>query len=510
MQILETELKLAVTPRTFAKLAQDRLLGEAQAAARPLSAAYFDTRRCALWRRGVTLRLRRERGRWTQTVKGGGSLEAGLHRRTEIAHPAAGDAPDFGLLGDGELERLVVRAARGAALVPVFRILVERDTRLLHPTPDVTIEASLDRGTILAGRSRAPLCEIEFELKSGPASSLFDLALAVAARYPVRLEHRSKAERGYALAGAVRPAPVRGRLDVIRRDMNASQAFTAVCLACINHLQANQHGVIHGEDPEYLHQARVAMRRLHSVLDAFRPLAPRAMIEPLAKSVRQLTRALGPARDWDVFAAQTLGAVVAQFPGHRGLAALVRASDRLRDEANRSARRALASRRAQVLLLELGGWLAAQPWLAADSDKAQRAWQAPVREHAGGVLERYHRRALKRGRRIGSASLPRLHRLRIATKRLRYAAGFFGLLYARNRVKPMLVALNELQDLLGSINDCACAPALIEAASAAARGPLKPQARTIVSHWNAAMLEGRRRALKRAWKKLCACERFWR
>ena len=506
----ETELKLALTPRTFAKLAQDPLLGEAQAGARPLAAVYFDTRRHALWRRGVSLRLRRERGRWMQTLKGGGSLEAGLHRRIEIAQRAAGDAPDLGLLGDSELERLAVRAARGAPLVAVFRVAVERDTRLLHPAPGVTIEASLDRGTILAGKSRLPVCEVEFELKRGPASSLFDLALALAARHPVRLEHRSKAERGYVLAGAVRPAPVRGRLDAIRREMSPSQAFTAACLACLNHLQANQHGVIRGENPEYLHQARVAMRRLRSVLDAFKTLAPRAMIEPRAKSVRQLTRALGPARDWDVFAAQTLGPVVAQFPGHRGLMALVRASARLGDEANRSARRALAARRAQALQLELGGWLAAQPWLAADSDKAQRAWQAPVREHVGSVLERYHRRALKRGRRIGSASLPRLHRLRIATKKLRYAAGFFGPLYARNRVKPMLVALNELQDVLGAINDCACAPALIEAASAAARGPLRQQARTIISHWNAAMLEERRGALKRAWKKLCTCERFWR
>lgn len=506
----ETELKLAVTPRTFAKLAHDPLLGAPQGAPEHLLAVYFDTARHALWRRGMALRLRRERGGWVQTLKGGGSVEAGLHRRAELTHRVRAATPDLGLLGEDDLGKRAVRAVRGAPLAPVFRVEVERDTRSVTPAPGVTIEVSFDRGTILAGKSRAPVCEIEFELKRGPASSLFELALAIAARYPVRLEHRSKAERGYVLAGVVRPAPVRGRLGVIRRNMSTGEAFRAVCITCLNHLQANQPGVIRGEDPEYLHQARVALRRLRSALDAFAPLAPPEMFEPRVKAVRRLTRALGPARDWDVFTAQTLAPVAQQFPGHRGLMALERASHRLREAANRAARRALASRREQALLLELGGWLAAAPWCAAGADKAQLAWQAPVREHAAQVLERCHRRALKRGRAVGSASLPRLHRLRIAVKKLRYAGGFFGPLFARARAKPMLDALNELQDLLGAINDGACAPGLIEAASAAARGPLRPQARAIIGHWNAALLADRRRALKHAWKVFRRCERFWR
>ena len=506
----ETELKLALTPRTFARLAHDPLFGAPRGAVRRLLAVYFDTARHALWRRGVALRLRREGGGWVQTLKGGGSVEAGLHRRVELTHRVSSTTPDLGLFGEHDLGKLAARAVRGRPLAPVFRVEVERDTRRVTPAPGVTVEVSLDRGRIVNGASRAPLCEIELELKRGAAWRLFELALAIAARYPVRLEHRSKAERGYELAGVLRPAPVRGRLGVIRRDMSTSEAFRAVCITCLNHLQANQHGVIRGEDPEYLHQVRVALRRLRSALDAFAPLAPPEMFAPRVKAVRRLTLALGPARDWDVFVAQTLAPVTQQFPGHRGLLALERASARLRDEANRAARRALASRREQALLLELGGWLATEPWCTAGSEKAQRAWQAPGRDHATDVLERYHRRALKRGRAIGSAGLPRLHRLRIAIKKLRYAASYFRPLFVRTRSDPMLQALNELQDLLGAISDGACAPALIEAASAAARGPLRPQARAIIEHWNAALLADRRRALKRAWKAFRRCERFWR
>jgi inorganic triphosphatase YgiF len=506
----ETELKLWASPRTLARLAADPLLGAPRGPARRLTAVYFDSPRFGFWRRGLTLRLRRERGRWIQALKGGGSLEAGLHRRIELERRASGPAPDLSLVRGEPLGKLAARVAGSAALVPVFRVEVSRATRVVSPAPGEAIEVSLDQGAIVAGTSRAPVREIELELKRGPAWRVFDLAREIASRYPVRVETRTKAERGYALAGGARPAPVRARLAVIGPEMSANEAFAAACALCLNHLQANAQGVIRGADPEYLHQARVALRRLRAVLGAFAPLGPEKEFERRIAAVRALARSLGPARDWDVFAGETLAPVVRQFPGHRGLAALERAAARLREQANRAARRVLVSRRYQRFVLEMGGWLARQPWLAAGTAKQGRAWRAPVREHAREVLERCHRRMLKRGRGIGHLSMPRLHRLRIAAKRLRYAVAFFAALFERRHVKPMLAALNELQDVLGAINDRATAPALIDSAYAAARGPLRREARTIVGHWNSAMREERRRALKRAWKAFQGCGRFWR
>jgi CHAD domain-containing protein len=115
----------------------------------------------------------------------------------------------------------------------------------------------------------------------------------------------------------------------------------------------------------------------------------------------------------------------------------------------------------------------------------------------------------KRGKKVESPKLRRLHRLRIATKKLRYAAGFFAPLYPRGRGQAMLGALNDLQDLLGAINDCAVAPELIGACARAARGPLRAQARTIVEHWNSAALHDRRRKLADAWAAFEDTKRFW-
>jgi triphosphatase len=500
----ETELKLSAAPRTLARLASDPLLGKPRGAPQALVAIYFDTPRFSLWRQGIVLRLRRERGRWVQTVKGRGALDAGLHRRIEATSRARSAVPDLEGIPDPDLRKRVSQIIGAKRLVPIFRVEVLRDTRIVSPAPGSGIEVSIDRGSVVAGASRVAISEVELELKAGPPWRLFELALAISQRYAARLANRTKAEHGYELAGAIRAAPVRASLGVVRRGMSASEAFKTICITCLNHLQANQPGVVRGEDPEYLHQARVALRRLHSGFDAFRRIADSDAFKSHARSLREFTRALGPARDWDVFAGQTLAPVMEQFPGHAGLASFERACARLRAEANSATRRLFSSRRYQRILLGLGGWLSQGECLDAKDGAAD------VREHAAQTLERCHRRVLKRGKKLKSRGLRRLHELRIAAKKLRYAAGFFSPLYPPRRAQPMQAALNDLQDLLGAINDCASAPDMIEACARAARGPLRAQARIIISHWNTAVLEERRRELAGAWDAFEKSSRFWR
>jgi CHAD domain-containing protein len=158
-----------------------------------------------------------------------------------------------------------------------------------------------------------------------------------------------------------------------------------------------------------------------------------------------------PARDWDVFAGQTLAPVLEQFPGHAGLAALERASARLRKDANRSTRRLFASRRYQRILLGLGGLLQGD---CLDATAAA----ADAREHAADALDRYHRRVLKRGKKIESRSCAACTGCASRRRSCATRQDSFSPLYPRGRSEPMLKALNDLQDVLGAINDCASAP----------------------------------------------------
>ncbi|HJU65691.1 MAG TPA: CHAD domain-containing protein, partial [Gemmatimonadaceae bacterium] len=375
--------------------------------------------------------------------------------------------------------------------------------------PDVTVEAAIDSGEIKGGGRLEPLNEIELELKTGSAASLFDFALKLLRDVPVAVENRSKAERGFALARGERAAPVKARPATLSTEMTVEEAFKAVIWASLAHLQANERGMVDGADPEYLHQMRVALRRLRSAFSVFSGLFPADTIAPMAAELKWLGSSLGPARDWDVFMTETLPPVHEEFGEHAALTAFADRCAALRRNAARKARRTVASQRYQHLVLTLAGWLTAEQWTA-HMDEGERArLAAPVREFASSVLEERYGRVRKRGRKLAGLSPAELHRLRIAIKKFRYATDFFASLYEGKRARETLKRLSRLQDILGAINDAATVGNLV---SDALRGPQSRhagEARGILLGWSRGRAATLRRELKTAWKTFRAAEKFW-
>ncbi|MET1081756.1 MAG: CYTH domain-containing protein, partial [Burkholderiales bacterium] len=199
----EVELKLTLPPD------QARLLGR-----NPVLAAstvkgphtqrfygiYYDTPDRLLSRNGVALRVRRQGRRWIQTLKEEGRVEGGMHHRPEhesaapegkLNLPALQATPVAGLFADPEVM---------AQLAPIFVTDVRRTIRILK-TEGGEVEFALDRGEVRADQSAEPICELELELKSGSPEAVYDLALTLQEQVRLRIENRSKAERGHALAG---------------------------------------------------------------------------------------------------------------------------------------------------------------------------------------------------------------------------------------------------------------------------------------------------------------------
>jgi len=75
--------------------------------------------------------------------------------------------------------------------------------------------------------------------------------------------------------------------------MTPPEAFRAVCTACVQHLEGNRYGALAGADPEYLHQIRVALRRLRTAFDVFADALPGPAAAELLGELRWLRRALG-------------------------------------------------------------------------------------------------------------------------------------------------------------------------------------------------------------------------
>lgn len=462
---VEIELKLRVAPehaigvwRTLAKYPHSRPV------TRKLFSAYYDTPGHKLAGHGVALRLRREGRHWIQTIKGGGSAAGGLHQRLEHQTAVPAQLPYLPALVEAGFGDLVakpgVRESVGVVFVTDFR----RTSTILSPTPESRVEVSLDRGEIIAAEKRLPICEIELELKSGPVQGLFDLALEIASVLPVRLENRSKAQRGHELALEVQATPAKAGAVALDGDMPVTRAFATLAFGCIAQLQANEAGLLAGRDPEYLHQARVALRRLRSVFRLFRQSVTLTAAEPMLTEIKNLGRLLGEARDWDVFVGETLPAAAPSAPLPPGLAAVKRKALAARRRARQAAAGAIASPGYTATMIRLAAALHA---LARD---AAATPAGSLKQFAGALLAHQHGRVIKRGRRLGQLACPDLHRLRIEVKRLRYAAEFFAAALP-GRAREALRRLARLQDLLGRINDDVNAWALLdrlEAGSAAA------------------------------------------
>jgi triphosphatase len=506
----EVELKLLVPAGAVRRLAAHRLLrGRSRPARRRLHSIYFDTPALDLWRQGIALRVRREGRRWVQTVKGGGSAQGGLHQRAEIETEVAGPQPDVSRIRDRDFAAAFASLRLRAELAPVFITEFTRSSRLLELDAEARVEASVDQGLIRSGKRAEPLSELELELKGGAPHHLYDLALRLAEDVPLSIEDRSKAERGYALARAERAAPVKARPAALDRGMSVNDAFKAVMWASLAHLQANERGLLEGRDPEFLHQMRVALRRLRSAVSVFTPPLPEPVIVPVRNDLRWLATSLGPARDWDVFVTETLPPIEAEFGAHGGLADFSARCNRLRRTAGARARRAVRSARYRRLALSTAAWLASEGWLAQLDPAAGEALQAPVGEFATAVLERRYIQVRKKGRKLGDLSAVELHRLRITIKKFRYAADFFAGLYEPGAARQALKRLARLQDVLGAMNDAATVANLMAGAFDGARGRRVLEAKGILLGWSRGRAATLKRELRSAWKEFRSAGKFW-
>ena len=314
---------------------------------------------------------------------------------------------------------------------------------------------------------------------------------------------------GLSAPGGARGRPVKSRPAALARAMTVSDAFRAVMAAGLAHLLANERGFLRGTDPEYLHQARVALRRLRSALGVFSPPLPERVIAPAARELKWLASCLGPARDWDVFIGETLPPIVGAVGVHRGLGALGARCERLRRAAGAKAHRAARSSRYRQLKRFLSAWALSEGWLAFLEDAARTAVQGPITGHARKVLEKRYQRVRKRGRGLDKRSGAELHRLRIAVKKFRYATDFFSGLYEARPAREMLRRLARLQDILGAMNDAATAIDLTKQGSRGARGGSLIEARGILLGWSRRRAATLRGELTDAWRAFHATEKFW-
>lgn len=456
---------------------------------------YLDTRSFAFLRAGFVLRVRRTEDKWLLGLKEMvGEAKDGAVRRFEFERPLeverslSADGPSIRIrdllraLDEVEapagLRSRLERSKPNEALVAFMRLEQERCKRLAFE-PDrgePVAEVSFDQVDLFAGLALGP---IPANL-AGPRSTWRVVEVeALTEDAPgrlVRLHHRLTEDERLAPETTSKPVLALRALaeeEQIASNMHMAEAGRAIWRRQLVALLIAEAGSWRGEDPEAVHDMRVAIRRMRAAARVFGPFFAKKAIRPHLKTLRKTARVLGAARDLDV-----------------GLAKL----DLFRTE--RTEVGGLEDVAARWQEQRAAAYARVQKWL--DSDRYARfiadfaafcttpeAGQATLKPGRAGAPPPHQVRHVMPEQILGhflrmrayevvvpvqkgedvpevQGSPEVLHALRIDGKRLRYSLEFVRPLLGSSGEK-LIDRLKRLQDVLGELNDAVVAQGQVQA-----------------------------------------------
>ena len=221
-------------------------------------------------------------------------------------------------------------------------------------------------------------------------------------------------------------------------------------------LAAQLEGVRAADDVEFVHRARVAIRRLRVAMQMFSDCFPRKRLQRWQKAIRRTTAKLGDARDRDVQVEMLCGVLSTLttkecFPGiSRILVQLERDRERLQTKVVKAVDRF----ETQGILSEIRRSTKRILRKAAGKPKNQYT-PSPVTLHQTGkhILAGLDDLLFHQDSLGNPEDRERHHAMRIAAKQLRYTLEIARPAYS-GRLDEAIGAVKRVQSLLGDIHDC--------------------------------------------------------
>jgi triphosphatase len=451
-------------------------------ATKELLDTYYDTEDWRFYRAGYALRVRRDGKSLEATMKSLTPAEGALRQRREISEPLEGNArTPKGTRGPvGERVR---RLAGARDLRPLFEVRTRRRIFALRPEKSsadadggVVEDASGDirrRGTEgeatvgevaldeteISGDAPTRLSRIEIEVASDAGVEEFVDGLRDALE--LHPTETSKFRSGLSAAG-LKPevAPDLGPTEV-ETSMSVGEVAFAILRRHFATMLAHEPGVRLGEDPEDLHDMRVATRRLRATLKLYSDVLPKRAGR-YERDLRYVASALGEVRDLDVHLERLAGEA---SRNGEVLEEVVAALENRRVETRRRMLEALDSNRYERFVSSFSGTL---------RRGRSPAPTRPILEEAPDLVRRRYKRVRKDVDGLTEDSPPEeFHDLRKKGRRLRYALEPLQEIYGKP-AKKMVKLLKTLQDDLGEHQDLVVAAELMEEMGVA--GDLPPRA----------------------------------
>jgi CHAD domain-containing protein len=232
--------------------------------------------------------------------------------------------------------------------------------------------------------------------------------------------------------------------------MTCQEAFRSIARGCLDDLAANQQATCEG-DREALHQIRIALTRLRAARSFFSPLIPSSEWSPLKGELKWLNKYLSRARDLDV-ALKRLPSAHDMSPQQ----SLGRVWRKTWSTSHRELLTVLHSKRYRILLHDISIWIE-------NGNESSRSLRpsTSLTTYSGRQLDRWYKKLVRKSRALEDMNASQRHRLRIKSKRFRYALEIFRQLLPSNthaRVRERLRSLRNVQKYLGQLNDAEQGP----------------------------------------------------
>ncbi len=520
-----TALELVLSPDDAARLPRVKLVAGLKAGRlrrRAVGMIWHDTADGALAQQGLALGECRGTWRLERLVPGTAFWPPGAPA------PVEEQAPSLDLINQ-PLPTGMVQVARFEGVLTVLP--------LVRDGASMTLE--LLHGTVGWGRKRRPACRMTLvgqgvdnegvrEARAGEAKSgdvgagavgagavgasgeaaVFALAAALAEELDLAIPTASLAAEARAVATATAAAPRHRGAPNLPAGLTVADAFGFVLGHLADVILFNAPRAAAGRDgPEPVHEMRVAVRRLRSATALFRSAVGCPAVDAASLGLKALADRLAPARDWDVFVAETAAAVAKVLPDDASLRRLCAAAERRRRHAYAALRNWLASPDFRRLGIALAGLAGGRAWMAALEPKQLETLALGLDEFASRALARRLHRLAAAGEAIEHLDPDALHAIRLHAKRMRYVAEVFAPLYPGKATRRFMRRLATLQDRLGRLNDSSVANGLLGELGASAG--TRAHATGLVRGFLAARSGDTRGRIARAWERFHRLEPFW-
>ncbi|MCW8334392.1 CYTH and CHAD domain-containing protein [Vibrio paucivorans] len=387
----EIELKFFVSPDFSAtlreKIAETKVL---QHSCRELGNTYFDTPDNWLRQHDTGLRIRRFDDVFVQTVKTSGRVVAGLHQRPEYNAEHTCNEPQLSLHPED-----IWPSGRGidtlqSQLIALFSTNFTREQWLVGMADGSQVEIAFDQGAVIAGDKEEPICEVEFELKSGQTDALFTLARMFNEDGGMRLGNLSKAAKGYRLAYDHKGDDVQP-LSLVDTDKNdtVESCFIHSLEHALSHWHRHEQIYTEQESVAALHEISHALSFIRQTLTIYGGIVPRRASAILRQELKWLEQELVWLKSYDYLEdlLEDKGHVLRKLDARKFLVGELKL---LKEElpTREENLQLLSSARYTGLLLDLSRWILTRGWQPFLDDKAREQMALNIQHFSEKQLDR--------------------------------------------------------------------------------------------------------------------------